>query len=112
MSTVNFANAYIGVRQDVYTHKPRRIYALAYNVQYLADSKTPAIALSLPKREKPYRSSRIFPFFTNLLPEGSNRKAICAEQILSDSVNASDCQLKEPSGYWIFLWSFCKRLTI
>ena len=87
-------------------------YEFAYNVQYLADSKTPAIALSLPKREKPYRSSRIFPFFTNLLPEGSNRKAICAEQILSDSVNASDCQLKEPSGYRIFLWSFRKRLTI
>jgi serine/threonine-protein kinase HipA len=60
-------------------------YEFAYNVQYLADSKTPAIALSLPKREKPYRSSRIFPFFTNLLPEGSNRKAMCANFKVDDN---------------------------
>lgn len=52
-------------------------YEFAYNAQYLADPKTPAISLSLPKREEPYRSSHIFPFFTNLLPEGSNRRAMC-----------------------------------
>ncbi len=59
------------------TERNRDDYEFAYNAQYLADPETPAIALSLPKREEPYRSSRIFPFFTNLLPEGSNRKAMC-----------------------------------
>lgn len=59
------------------TERNQDDYEFAYNAQYLADSGTPAIALSLPKREEPYRSSRIFPFFTNLLPEGSNRKAMC-----------------------------------
>ena len=31
----------------------------------------------MPKRDMPYKSDSLFPFFTNLLPEGSNRKAIC-----------------------------------
>lgn len=60
-------------------------YEFAYNTHYLANPETPAIALSLPKREKPYRSSRIFPFFTNLLPEGSNRKAMCATFKVDDN---------------------------
>ena len=57
------------------TERNRYDYEFAYTAHYLADPETTAIALSLPKREKPYRSSRIFPFFTNLLPEGANRKA-------------------------------------
>ncbi len=60
-------------------------YEFVYNAHYLADSETPAIALSLPKRKEPYCSSRIFPFFTNLLPEGSNRKAMCATFKVDDN---------------------------
>lgn len=60
-------------------------YEFVYNAHYLADSETPAIALSLPKRKEPYRSNRIFPFFTNLLPEGSNRKAMCATFKVDDN---------------------------
>jgi len=60
-------------------------YEFAYTAHYLDDPETPAIALSLPKREEPYRSNRIFPFFTNLLPEGSNRKAMCATFKVDDN---------------------------
>ena len=67
------------------TERDRNDYEFAYNAQYLADSETPAIALSMPKREEPYRSSRIFPFFTNLLPEGSNRRAMCANFKVDDN---------------------------
>lgn len=52
-------------------------YEFAYNADYLADGETPPVSLTLPKRSEPYRSDRIFPFFTNLLPEGANRKAMC-----------------------------------
>jgi serine/threonine-protein kinase HipA len=30
-------------------------------------------------RKQPYKSEHLFPFFTNLLPEGANRKVICRE---------------------------------
>lgn len=52
-------------------------YEFAYSKQYLADTELPAISLSLPKRSEPFRSKKIFPFFTNLLPEGTNRIAMC-----------------------------------
>ena len=52
-------------------------YEFVYNAEYLADSQTPSVSLSLPKRSEAYRSNHIFPFFTNLLPEGANRKAMC-----------------------------------
>ena len=67
------------------TERNRNDYEFTYNAQYLADPKTPAIALSLPKREEPYRSNHIFPFFTNLLPEGSNRRAMCANYKVDDN---------------------------
>lgn len=52
-------------------------YEFAYDADYLADGETTPVSLTLPKRSEPYRSDRIFPFFTNLLPEGANRKAMC-----------------------------------
>lgn len=52
-------------------------YEFAYDADYLADAQTPPVSLTLPKRREAYRSDRIFPFFTNLLPEGANRKAMC-----------------------------------
>ena len=67
------------------TERGLDVYEFVYTAHYLADSETPAIALSLPKREEPYRSNRIFPFFTNLLPEGSNRKAMCATFKVDDN---------------------------
>ena len=52
-------------------------YEFAYDADYLVDMQTPPVSLSLPKRSEAYRSNHIFPFFTNLLPEGANRKAMC-----------------------------------
>ena len=59
------------------TERARNDYEFAYDALYLADPQLPPISLTLPKRSEPYRSKRIFPFFTNLLPEGANRKAMC-----------------------------------
>lgn len=55
---------------------PGRGYTFVYNKDYLS-SDSPAISITLPKREEPYKSEYLFPFFSNILPEGANRKVIC-----------------------------------
>ncbi|WP_058103251.1 HipA N-terminal domain-containing protein [Maribacter dokdonensis] len=39
----------------------------------------PAISLTLPKNKQEYNSEHLFPFFYNMLPEGSNKQNICFE---------------------------------
>ena len=56
--------------------KTREGFIFTYDEIYLA-SKRPAIALTLPKRQEPYKSKELFPFFEGLLPEGENRKLYC-----------------------------------
>jgi HipA-like protein len=48
-------------------------YTFAYNDQYLADAALPAISLTLPKTRTTYTAKTLFPFFANMLSEGSNR---------------------------------------
>ena len=38
---------------------------------------SPDISLTLPKTEKIYESEFLFPFFYNMLPEGSNKQVVC-----------------------------------
>lgn len=52
-------------------------YEFTYDDAYLVDSDMPPISVNLSKIKKVYHSDRIFPVFTNMLPEGANRKAIC-----------------------------------
>ena len=55
---------------------PGKHYAFCYDENYLS-SELPAISVTFPKRKEAYASDHLFPFFTNMLPEGANRKAIC-----------------------------------
>lgn len=55
---------------------PGRGYSFCYYPEYLA-SDMPAISVTLPKREEAYESDLLFPVFSNMLPEGANRKVIC-----------------------------------
>ena len=55
---------------------PGRDYEFEYDREYLASS-LPPVSLTLLKSSEVYKSESLFPFFTNLLPEGSNRQAIC-----------------------------------
>ncbi|WP_416868088.1 MAG: HipA N-terminal domain-containing protein [Imperialibacter sp.] len=52
-----------------------------FNFRYLdgwmADSSKPAISLTLPKSQQEHYSSYLFPFFFNMLPEGSNKQVVC-----------------------------------
>ena len=60
-------------------HNPGKGYTFVYSAEYVA-SDLPPVSLSLPKRTESYEAENLFPFFTNLLPEGANRKVICREK--------------------------------
>lgn len=49
-----------------------REYVFKYKKDYL-DNELPAVCLSMPLRQKEYRSQILFPYFFNLLSEGENR---------------------------------------
>jgi len=48
-------------------------YIFNYDNDYFENVNKPAISLTLPKSKKEYRSEYLFPFFFNMLSEGSNR---------------------------------------
>lgn len=48
-------------------------YTFRYNDDYFMDKTKPAISLTLPKTRQEYCSAYLFPFFFNMLSEGSNR---------------------------------------
>lgn len=52
-------------------------FTFTYNERWLSDSSKPAISLTFPKTEKEFHSEFLFPFFYNMLPEGSNKEVAC-----------------------------------
>ena len=52
-------------------------YEFIYDDAFLSDRSTPPVSVNLPKSQKVYHSNQIFPVFTNMLPEGANRRALC-----------------------------------
>lgn len=57
-------------------NRPGKGYSFCYYPEYLATSMPP-ISVTLPKRVEAYKSEHLFPLFSNMLPEGANRKIIC-----------------------------------
>lgn len=55
---------------------PGKGYVFRYEDDYLS-SGLPPISVTLSKRNKQYESDYLFPFFSNNLPEGNNRRIIC-----------------------------------
>lgn len=51
-----------------------RTFRFDYDKEYLYDEKTLSISLTMPKSSKAYKSEYLFPFFSNMLTEGGNRK--------------------------------------
>ncbi len=52
-------------------------FVFHYHAAWIVDSKKPGISLSLPKTEQKYYSTFLFPFFYNMLPEGTNKQIVC-----------------------------------
>lgn len=49
-------------------------YTFRYDEGYLSLDHSPAICLAMPKRAEEYESPYLFPFFSNMLSEGENRR--------------------------------------
>lgn len=52
-------------------------FKFRYHNGWMADKSKPGICLTLPKIKKEYHTSFLFPFFYNMLPEGSNKQVVC-----------------------------------
>ena len=52
-------------------------YRFQYAEEYLKNEKSPAISITLPKREEPFISEYLFSFFYGLLAEGENKELQC-----------------------------------
>jgi HipA-like protein len=52
-------------------------FSFNYNDTWLADTSKPDISLTLPKSKQEFHSKFLFPFFYNMLPEGSNKEVVC-----------------------------------
>lgn len=55
----------------------RGSYEFTYDDAFLADSTMPPVSVNLPKSQKTHHADHIFPVFTNMLPEGANRRSLC-----------------------------------
>ena len=52
-------------------------FEFVYDVGWLGNSSKPSISPTLPKSQHRFQSKLLFPFFFNLLPEGSNKDVVC-----------------------------------
>lgn len=52
-------------------------FTFRYHDDWFVDDSKPGISLSLPKMQQEYQSKYLFPFFYNVLPEGSNKQVVC-----------------------------------
>ncbi|WP_179019067.1 HipA N-terminal domain-containing protein [Winogradskyella forsetii] len=54
-------------------------FVFTYKDHWFNNADKPAISLTLPKTQQKYTSTYLFPFFYNMLPEGSNKQTVCFE---------------------------------
>ena len=60
-------------------------FTFRYNDSWLTDSNKSSISLTLPKNKQEYHSDYLFPFFYNMLPEGSNKQVVCKHNRIDSS---------------------------
>lgn len=52
-------------------------FTFRYHDSWLHDTNKPGISQSFPRKVQEYHASYLFPFFFNMLPEGSNKRMVC-----------------------------------
>ncbi|MBD5371515.1 MAG: phosphatidylinositol kinase [Bacteroides sp.] len=68
---------YNDIEAGILTEKhPGAGYTFQYKEEYL-NSTMPPISVTLLKQSIAYTSEYLFPFFSNMVPEGANRRVIC-----------------------------------
>jgi HipA-like protein len=61
----------------VLTQHDNGSFTFKYNNSWISDDTKPTISLTFPKSQQEYHSDFLFPFFYNMLPEGSNKQIVC-----------------------------------
>ena len=72
-ATILFKNEAAGIL----TQSDDGSFTFRYHDEWFANPNKPNISLTLPKTEKEFQSQYLFPFFYNMLPEGSNKQVVC-----------------------------------
>ena len=62
-----------GVLAGILAETENNSYVFKYDSLYFNDNTKPGISLTLPKNQSEYTSEHLFPFFYNMLSEGTNR---------------------------------------
>lgn len=65
-----------GQEAGILTQQDDGTFTFRYNTSWVEDSSKPAISLTLPKTVSTYHSRYLFPFFYNMLPEGTNKQVV------------------------------------
>tara|TARA_B100000745_G_C20029544_1_gene350427 strand:- start:467 stop:787 length:321 start_codon:yes stop_codon:yes gene_type:complete len=68
---------YKGEKAGMLTQLDNGHFVYEYEDLWLADNSKPPISLTLPKSKNKYESDYLFPFFYNMLPEGTNKQVVC-----------------------------------
>lgn len=66
-----------GVLAGMLTETDSGKYIFCYDDSFLIDEKQTAISLSFPKSQREFSSETLFPFFFNMLSEGTNKAIQC-----------------------------------
>lgn len=72
-----------GILAGILTETENGEFVFTYNTLYFNDETLPGISLTLPKKQLEYTSKHLFPFFFNMLSEGTNR-AVQSKQLKID----------------------------
>jgi len=60
-------------------------FVFTYLDAWFNNPSKPAVSLTLPKSQKVYTSTTLFPFFYNMLPEGTNKKVVCYQNRVDEN---------------------------
>ena len=69
----------------IITQNDNGSFSFRYSSNWLGDSQKPSISLTLPKSTDVYSSKFLFPFFYNMLPEGTNKQSVCFNQRIDET---------------------------
>jgi HipA-like protein len=72
-----------GILAGTLTETYSGTFVFTYDTSYFKDDTKPSISLTLPKKQLEYTSEHLFPFFFNMLSEGTNR-AVQSKQLKID----------------------------
>jgi len=76
---------YKGEEAGLITQHDDGTFTYKYNTAWITDNSKPPISLTIPKTQQEYHSNVLFPFFYNMLPEGTNKKIVCKHMRIDEN---------------------------